>query len=122
MTNDVLIPIWEKVNHYNDVLMGAPIGVLIFIFCIVASYMLVWIPAINNKWIPGIILAIGIGGFMLAAPRGELPLRIWVVKNFIMGFIIAGAAWFIHNRRLKKLEGETPAADKPVPETQAGPV
>lgn len=102
MTNE--LPYLDKLTHYNDVLMGAPVGVLIFIFCIVASYMLAWMPFINNKSIPAWILLIGIGGFMLAAPRGTLELRIWLVKNFIFGFIIAGVAWFIHNRRMKKLE------------------
>lgn len=104
MTNDVVNAYFEKASHYNDMLMGAPIGLLIFAFCIAASYMLHALWFIPNRSIPAWILVIGIVGFMLAAPRGELPIRIWLVKNFIFGFIIAGVAWFIHNRRMKKLE------------------
>ena len=46
---------------------------------------------------------------LIADPRADdFPIRIWLVKNFLVGVIIAGSAWTFHNRLLKRIEEKIP--------------
>ena len=89
----------------NDQLYGAPSGVLLMFFAIALGYLLKTIPGFNNKWIPLVVVVVGTAGFMLAAPSrpADMALRIYLVRNFLIGFVIGFAAWTFHAQVLKRL-------------------
>ena len=97
MNDDTQITGWlEKVGKFNDYLAGAPLGVLMFFFAIAVALMLrAWHPFPNRFIGPVIWLGCTVL-FCLCAPRGELELRLWVGRNFLIGSIIGIAAYFLH--------------------------
>lgn len=99
------IAIVQKLIEWNDQLMGAPVGVLIFIACIVLGYVLKIMEFFPNKRIPAAVVVFAVVLFMCAAPeRKELAMRIWLVKNFCIGMAIGLLAWLAHAQVLKRIE------------------
>lgn len=85
--------------------MGAPVGVLIFMACIVLGYVLKIIKLFPNEKIPAAVVIFAVVLFMFAAPeKKDLVLRIWLVKNFCIGMAIGLLAWLAHNQVLKRIE------------------
>lgn len=107
----------ETLIKLNDELAGAPSGVLLALFAIALGYILKTIPAFNNKYIPLVVVAVCTFGFMLIAPEpGEIKWRIWIVRNFIIGFIIGFVAWTFHAQILRRWVDPIFYKDKPEPE------
>ena len=88
----------------NNQLYGAPSGVLVAIFAVALGYMLKSLPKFNNSYIPAVVVCVCTLAFMLIAPA-RLPdssLRVWLFRNFIIGFVIGFAAWQFHNQVLRR--------------------
>lgn len=88
----------------NDQLWGAPAGVLVAIFAIALGYLLKTLPFFNNRYIPLAVVIICTAGFMLCSPTKDAAtaMRIYLTRNFIIGFIIGVAAWMFHAQILKR--------------------
>ena len=94
--NDTLI-------KWNAELMGAPSGVLVAIFAIAIGYILKTIPKFNNRFIPVVVVTFCTVAFMLVAPAApDMALRIWLVRNFMLGVIIGFLAWTFHAQLLRR--------------------
>lgn len=84
-------------------LYGLPGYALVFLTCVVFGYLVKagrWLP---NHQIPLLIFLWGtIWNLLLADTREPgSSLRLWLARNLILGFLIAGLAWLAHNRWLK---------------------
>lgn len=88
----------EKLVEWNNKLIGAPIGFLIFLACIGMGYVIKASHRVSNDWLPLALTLEGITLFMLGGPtwEHEIPLRIWLVRNFCFGLAIGIAAWASH--------------------------
>lgn len=84
-------------------LYGAPGYVVVFLSCIAFGYLAKASKFVPNDKIPLFIFLWGtIWNLLLADTRTPgYSLRLWVARNLLVGFIIAGLAWLIHNRFLK---------------------
>lgn len=95
----------ETLLKFNEQLNGAPFGVLIFCFVIGCGYVMKSIERIPNNWIPFTVILVATALFMAGAPaRGEMSLRVWLVRNFLIGFTIGFMAWLAHRLVLKRIE------------------
>lgn len=108
----------DKINQYNEQLMGAPAGVLVLLACIAVGYTLKLIKRFPNDGIPLAVVLCGMIFFALIAPEREFTdsLRIWIARNLILGMIIGFASWLLHNKVLWMIEEKIPwlkGADKP---------
>jgi flagellar biosynthesis protein FliR len=88
----------------NAQLYGAPSGVLVAAFAIALGYLLKTLPFFNNKYIPLFVVVFCTVAFMLIAPAkaADTSARVWLVRNFIIGFIIGFAAWMFHAQLLRR--------------------
>jgi hypothetical protein len=91
-------------------LYGLPGGLLVLVSCLTVGYALrmwKWFP---NQGIPVVVVLWGpVFNMLIADPLADtFPIRIWLVKNFLVGVVIGGAAWLIHNKVLKRLEDKLP--------------
>jgi hypothetical protein len=84
-------------------LYGLPGYVLVFVSCIGFGYLAKAAKFVPNDKIPLLIFLWGtIWNLLLADTREPgSSLRLWIARNLIIGFIIAGLAWLTHNRWLK---------------------
>lgn len=91
-------------------LYGIPGGVLVLISCLVIGYVLRVIRRFPNSAIPLVVILWGpVFNMLIADPKADtFPLRLWLVKNFLVGVVLGGVAWTIHNKALKKLEEKLP--------------
>lgn len=86
----------DKIAAINEYLIGAPLGVLLFVFAIGGGLLLrIW-HQFPNRHIPVILIAFTTVFFCFGAPRGELALRIWIIRNILIGSIIGLLAFFAH--------------------------
>lgn len=94
----------ETLIKINDQLAGAPSGVLLVLFAIALGYLLKIVSAFPNKFIPLVVVVFCTIGFMVVAPArpAELELRIYLGRNFLIGFIIGFVAWTFHAQILKR--------------------
>lgn len=110
MTNEVINneapKMFQKLAEFNGHLMGAPVGVLLFMAVIGIGYILrVWHKCPNNI-IPIVQVFLGLGLWLLVCP-GELnsdSLRVWWGRNLLIGIIIPTSAWLTQRAVLKKIE------------------
>jgi len=91
-------------------LYGVPGYVLVFLSCIAVGYILRiwrWFP---NRAIPVVAILWGpLFNMLIADPLADrFSIRVWLVKNFLVGLLIGGGAFVFHNRVLKKLEDKLP--------------
>jgi RsiW-degrading membrane proteinase PrsW (M82 family) len=92
----------DELVKLNEQLMGAPSGILLAAFAIALGYVLKFSQFPNNR-IPLVVVVVCTIGFMLIAPDpGEIKPRIWLVRNFIIGFIIGFVAWTFHAQILRR--------------------
>ena len=94
----------ETLLKLNDQLAGAPSGVLLVFFAIALGYLLKTIAAFPNRFIPLVVVVFCTVGFMVIAPNkpDDMALRIYLGRNFIIGFIIGFLAWTFHAQILKR--------------------
>jgi len=109
----------DKIAAFNDYLNGAPLGVLLFGFAVGIGLLLRAWHQFPNRHIPAILIAFTILFFCLGAPRGELILRIWIIRNILIGAIIGILAFFAHKFVANKYpsladsNGDTTVTPKP---------
>ena len=94
----------------NDQLMGAPAGVLVIFLSIALGYLLKGISVFQNRFIPLAVVIASTTLFMLLAPERDAatPLRIWLTRNFIIGFILGFVAWATHKLIFQHVEDKVP--------------
>lgn len=96
----------EKLIEFNDKLAGAPVGVLVFFFVIAFGYVLKALRSVPNNLIPLAVICAATVLFMFGAPtkNADMATRIWLVRNFLIGFAIGFVAWMAHKLVLKRIE------------------
>lgn len=85
-------------------LYGLPGYVLVYLSCIAFGYLAKAVKFVPNDKIPLLIFLWGtVWNLLLAdAKAPDASLRLWVARNLMIGFLIAGVAWWTHARYLKK--------------------
>lgn len=96
----------DKVIAGLNSLYGLPAVALVLGSCIVLGYILKFIRQFPNDGIPvAVVLWGGIAMSLVADARASsMPLRVWVVRNILVGMIIGLVAWIVHKTALSKLE------------------
>lgn len=121
MTNEpVVIPYLEQALRWNEALLGLPALPLVLLGCIVFGYMCKLIPRVDNKWIPAVVFAFGIGANLGISPPLSFPDG---VRAVILGMLAGGASILIHRKLLRGWidvnvfeTGETKFVSKPTTE------
>ncbi len=94
--------------QYLDKLQGLPALALVFLSCIVMGYVwrLIRLKWFSNDAIPLFVILWGaIANAVMADPRAaNMPARIWLMRNVLIGAIVGFLAWMLHNYALSKLE------------------
>lgn len=100
----------ETLIKLNDQLAGAPAGLLVVFFCIAIGYLLKGIETFPNRRIPLAVVICSTILFMALSPTREadVPLRIWLTRNFAVGFILGFVAWALHKLILQHIEDKVP--------------
>ena len=99
-------------------LEGAPAALLVLLICLIFGYVLKFVKSFPNRGIPLAVILCG-GPMKLVLSefyKDQTPLRIWIVRNLVIGCCIGFVAWLLHNKILSRLEdklGLSPGADKP---------
>lgn len=98
----------DKALSYLDKLQGLPGVALVFLSAIVIGYAWRFIPA---KWFPNQAIPVAVivwGAFAMSliadARASTMPLRVWILRNLIIGAVIGFAAWLTHNLILSRIE------------------
>lgn len=95
----------ETLYQWESSLSSAPTGVLVLLACLAAGYIVKFLPFVDNKWIPLIVIVVGLLSFPLLSCRPPTePVRVWLVRCLILGFVSSCFAWLAHNQLLKRLE------------------
>lgn len=102
--NTNTIPGLTEFYRWNDALLGAPVGVLVFVVCIAVGYVAKWMPFVNNRFIPTIVVSVGVVLCPAISEYQPGQLRVAVVKNMAFGLVFACSAWLLHNKVLKRVE------------------
>lgn len=95
----------QKITDALQSLEGAPAISMVLIACLAFGYLLKVIPSFPNKAIP--MAAILFGALLypiIADANNEIPLRVWLVRNTLIGLVIGVVAWTTHRLILSKLE------------------
>lgn len=87
-------------------LYGLPAIGLVLGSCIVLGYVLRFIKKFPNDGIPvAVILWGAIAMSLVADSRAtSMSLRVWVVRNIMVGMIVGLAAWILHKTLISRLE------------------
>ena len=118
MTTDLLENSLDQITHSLQSLAGAPASTLIIIGCIILGFVLKRIKIFPNDAIPVVVVLTGAVLYpLIADDRNDLPLRVWIIRNALLGLAHGFAAWLIHNQVLsrimpKKESGETTVIEK----------
>lgn len=96
----------DKTIGLLNQLYGLPAVALVLGSCIVLGYVLRFIKAFPNDGIPvAVILWGGIVMSLVADSRASsMPIRVWVVRNILVGMIIGLGAWLVHKALLSRVE------------------
>ena len=92
------IPYWNTVMQWNEVLLGLPALPMVLIGCIVCGYMCKLIPRVQNRWIPGVVFAVGIVlNLCMVIPCSLADGS----RAVILGMVAGGASILVHRKLLK---------------------
>jgi len=100
--NDIV----QQLLQLDTWLNALPNGAGTIIICLAFGYLLKWLPSVNNRWIPVSVILAGALVYSLLAERGDLPLRVFLVKSIGFGLVAGVLAWLAHNLLLKRIEGK----------------
>ena len=95
----------ESLAETLNKLGGAPASILVLFACVIAGYVLRCVRRFPNEAIP--VAVILVGGLIypfVADDNNDFTLRVWVIRNSIIGLTIGFIAWTVHNKILKKVE------------------
>lgn len=97
---------------------GAPAIALIFVSCLVLGYVLKGVRQFPNSAIPTAVILWGaIVNPVIADAMNDTPLRIWMIRNVLVGAITGFAAWMAHMSILSRIEDKLGLFTKPKPTT-----
>jgi hypothetical protein len=102
--------IGEKLDQVVDLLdrlNGLPAIALVLISCLALGYVLRLVRRFPNDAIPLAVILWGMAAMPLLSDfrtSGIQSLRIWLVRNVVLGLVVGFAAWAIHNRLLSAVE------------------
>lgn len=98
----------ESFLNILDRIEGLPAIALVAFTCIIVGY--VW-RFIRLKWFPNEVIPIIVmlwGAFFfsfIADPRAtNVPVRVWFVRNVLIGIIVGFVSWMFHALVLKRIE------------------
>lgn len=96
----------DQVIAWLNKLNGAPAVALVFLSCIVLGYILRFIKRFPNDGIPvAVVLWGGIVMSIIADTRpSNQSLRVWIVRNVLVGMGIGFFAWLAHKLLISKIE------------------
>lgn len=95
----------QQITDYLQKLEGAPAAMLVLIACIIVGYALRYIKRFPNDGIPvAVILFGGVFYPFIADSNNDLTLRVWLIRNALIGLAIGFAAWLVHNQILSRIE------------------
>lgn len=106
MTMNDVPQTFEKLAKFNEQLMGAPVGVLLFLAVIAIGYVLrVWHKCPNNL-IPVLQVVMGMVLWMFVCPEmmKSDSVRVWWGRNLLIGIIIPCSAWLVQRTIIKRIE------------------
>ncbi len=100
-------------------LYGLPGYALVLLTCIIVGYIMKIMKWFPNEKIPAVVIAWGIVFNLLSADTRDasVPVRLYIVKNLLIGMIIGFIAWLIHNRWLSRIENSIPLLKNFLPST-----
>ena len=108
----------EQILHGLNVVNGLPGHAVVGLSCIIMGYTLRFIKRFPNDGIPLACILWGMAfNPMIADVR--LPgtsLRIWLVRNALLGLIIGGGAWMLHKYLLSRIEDKIPGLSQKLAE------
>lgn len=106
-TNAVINYVDQGLSILNQIQGLSAVG-LVALLCLATGYAwrflrFKWFP---NDAIPLVVMFTGSIFMMLLsdARPTNMPIRIWTVRNFVVGFIIGAGMWALHNYVLWRLE------------------
>jgi hypothetical protein len=87
-------------------LEGLPAAALVMGSCIVLGYVLRFIKAFPNDGIPVAVILWGSVAMSLVADAraSSMTLRMWIVRNVLVGSVIGLLAWLLHKTLISRLE------------------
>lgn len=97
-----------ELQHVIDMLQklnGAPALLLVGLVCIITGYALKWVKKFPNEGIP--LAVIFMGGVVypfVADANNDIPLRVWIIRNAMIGLVVGFVAWLVHNKFISKIE------------------
>lgn len=87
-------------------LYGLPAAALVLISCLAVGYVLRFIKRFPNDGIPVAVVLWGAVAMTLVADSRatSMSLRVWIVRNVLVGLAIGFISWLVHNLLLSKVE------------------
>ena len=103
----------EWINQVVDLLnklYGLPGIALVALMCLLGGYALRLCKCFPNNGIPLVVVIFGAAILPLISDfrSSPLPLRVWLVRNILVGALIGLCTWLFHNSVIKKLENKIP--------------
>ena len=89
---------------------GLPGHILVGLTCIILGYSLRFFRKFPNEGIPLVCMLWGmVFNPLIADERAAgTSLRLWMVRNILVGFVIGAGAWAVHRYVIKKFEEKIP--------------
>jgi hypothetical protein len=102
---DSLETMIDQIVELLQRLYSAPAILLVLFTCWVLGYALRCIRKFPNDGIPiAVILWGGVLAPFIADTNSTLPLRVWILRNILVGLVCGFVAWLVHNKVLSKVE------------------
>jgi type II secretory pathway component PulF len=106
-TRTMTIP---SISEIYGWLTSAPSYLLVVLACVVLGLVLKAVPRFPNGAIPAVVVLSG--GILQCLLAGEEPSgtghRVWLIRNLLMGIIMAFVAWVLHRTVIKRFETKFP--------------
>lgn len=95
----------QAINALNK-LYGLPAAALVLLSCVAVGYVLRFIKRFPNDGIPVAVILWGAVAMSLVADSraANMSLRVWIVRNVLVGLGIGFGAWVTHKMVLSKIE------------------
>lgn len=103
MNTDTIETIIDALNKIE----GAPAIALVLLSCLAVGYALRFIRRFPNDGIPVAVILWGAAFMPLLSDfrtSGIQSLRVWIIRNLVVGLIVGFVAWLVHNLILSKVE------------------